>query len=150
MKKIAMGSDHGAFEFKSKAIPYLESLGYEVEDFGPYEDGAVDYPDFVYPAVKSVTEGKNDLGIVMCGSGIGASIVANKVKGARAALVFDPEIAKVTREHNNSNVLVLGPRFASDEVLFEIIDGFLNTEFSGDERHVTRINKITEVEENER
>ena len=150
MKKIAMGSDHAAYEFKAKAIDYLQEKGYTVEDFGPYTDASVDYPDFVYPAVKSVTEGKNDLGIVMCGSGIGASIVANKVNGARAALVYDPEIAKVTREHNDSNVLVLGPRFSSDVDLYKIMDNFLETEFSNDERHIKRIDKITGVEENER
>ena len=150
MKKIAMGSDHAAFEFKAKAKVYLEDKGFIVEDFGPYEEGAVDYPDFVYPAVKSVVEDKNDIGIVMCGSGIGASIVANKVNGARAALVYDPEIAKTTREHNDSNVLVLGPRISSEEDLYKIIDNFLATDFSNDERHVKRINKIKEVEVNER
>ena len=150
MKKIAMGSDHAAFEFKTKAKAYLEEKGFTVEDFGPYEEGAVDYPDFVYPAVKSVVEDKNDLGIVMCGSGIGASIVANKVNGARAALVYDPEVAKTTREHNDSNVLVLGPRISSEEDLYKIIDNFLATDFSNEERHVKRINKIKEVEVNER
>lgn len=150
MKKIAMGSDHAAFEFKAKAIKYLEAKGYEVEDFGPYTEESVDYPDFVYPAVKSVVTDKNDVGIVMCGSGIGASIVANKVVGARAALVYDAEMAKVTREHNDTNILVVGPRFTEDEVLFEIMDNFLNTEFSNDERHVKRIEKIKGVEDLER
>lgn len=150
MIKIAMGSDHAAFEFKAKAIEYLKSKGFEVEDFGPYKEGAVDYPDYVYPAVKSVVQEKNDLGIVMCGSGIGASIVANKVNGARAALVYDPEIAKTTREHNDANVLVLGPRISSEEDLYKIIDNFLSTDFSNDERHIKRIEKIKGVEANER
>lgn len=150
MKKIAMGSDHAAFEFKAKAKTYLENKGYEVEDFGPFEEGAVDYPDFVYPAVKSVVENDDTVGIVMCGSGIGASIVANKVNGARAALVYDPEVAKTTREHNDSNVLVLGPRISSEEDLFKMIDNFLETDFSNDERHIQRIDKIKGVEANER
>ncbi|NLC33736.1 MAG: RpiB/LacA/LacB family sugar-phosphate isomerase [Erysipelothrix sp.] len=150
MKKISMGSDHAAFEFKGKAIKYLEAKGYEVEDFGPFTEGAVDYPDFVYPAVKNVVDHDDTIGIVMCGSGIGANIVANKVVGARAALVYDPEIAKTTREHNDSNVLVLGPRFTSEENLYAIIDNFLNTEFSNDERHIKRIEKIKGVEANER
>lgn len=150
MKKIAVGSDHGAFEFKSKLVPYLEAKGYEVEDFGPFTDDAVDYPDFVYPAVKSVADATNDIGIVMCGSGIGASIVANKVNGIRAALVYDPEVAKLTREHNDSNVLVVGARLSEDADLFAIVDNFLATDFTHDERHNKRIEKIKGVEANER
>lgn len=150
MKKIAMGSDHAAFEFKAKAVAHLKEKGYDVKDFGPYEEGAVDYPDFVYPAAKAVADGQYDLGIVMCGSGIGANIVANKVNGIRAALVYDPEVAKTTREHNDSNVLVLGPRLTSDEDLFAIIDNFLATDFSNEERHIKRIEKIKGVEANER
>ncbi len=150
MKKIALGSDHAAYEFKAKAIKYLEEKGYEVEDFGPYEEGSVDYPDFVYPASKSVADHKNEIGIVMCGTGIGANIVANKVNGVRAALVYDPEVAKTTREHNDSNVLVLGPRITSEDDLFAIIDNFLATDFSNDARHERRIEKIKGVEANER
>lgn len=150
MRKIAVGCDHAAYEFKEKAVAYLKKKGYQVEDFGTYSEESVDYPDYIYPAVKSVSESKNDIGIVMCGSGIGASITANKVKDIRAALVYDPEIAKITREHNNSNVLVLGPRFTKDEVLFEIMDNWLSTDFSNDPRHNRRIEKLAEVEENER
>lgn len=150
MRKIAVGCDHAAYEFKEKAVKYLKDQGFEVEDFGTYSEESVDYPDYIYPAVKSVMDNKNDVGIVMCGTGIGANITANKVKGARAALVYDPEIAKVTREHNDSNVLVLGPRFTKESDLFEIIDNWLNTEFSNDPRHIRRIEKLAGVEENER
>ena len=150
MRKIAVGCDHAAYEFKEKAVKYLKDKGFEVEDFGTYSNDSVDYPDYIYPAVKSITDKKNDVGIVMCGTGIGANITANKVKGARAALVYDPEIAKVTREHNDSNILVLGPRFTKESVLFEIIDNWLNTEFSNDPRHLRRIEKLAGVEENER
>lgn len=150
MKKIAMGSDHAAYEFRLKAIEYLKAKGYEVEDFGTYSEESADFPDYVYPAVKSVADKKNDIGIVMCGSGIGASIVANKVNGIYASLVYDPEIAKITREHNDTNVLVLGPRFTEEEVLFKIIDNWLETDFSNDQRHQHRIKKVMEVEANER
>lgn len=150
MRKIAVGCDHAAFEFKEKAVEYLKSKGYEVEDFGTYSDESVDYPDFIYPAVKSVMDNRNDIGIVMCGSGIGASITANKVKGARAALVYDPEIAKITREHNDSNILVLGPRYTEEDVLYKIIDNWLDTDYSSDPRHDRRIKKVAEVEDNER
>lgn len=150
MRKIAVGCDHAAFEFKEKAVDYLREKGYEVEDYGTDSNESVDYPDYIYPAVKSVMDKKNDIGIVMCGTGIGANITANKVRGARAALVYDPEIAKVTREHNDSNILVLGPRFTKEEVLFEIIDNWLETDFSNDPRHIKRIEKVAEVEENER
>ena len=150
MRKIAVGCDHAAYEFKEKAVKYLKDKGFEVEDFGTYSNDSVDYPDYIYPAVKSVMDKKNDVGIVMCGTGIGANITANKVKGARAALVYDPEIAKVTREHNDSNILVLGPRFTKESVLFEIIDNWLETEYSNDERHNKRIAKIARIEENER
>lgn len=150
MRKIAVGCDHAAFEFKEKAVKHLKDKGYEVEDFGTYSDESVDYPDFIYPAVKSVIDNKNDIGIVMCGSGIGASITANKVKGARAALVYDPEIAKITREHNDSNILVLGPRHTNEDVLFKIMDNWLSTDYSNDPRHNRRIKKVAEVEDNER
>lgn len=150
MRKIAVGCDHAAFEFKEKAVRYLKDKGYEVEDFGTYSNESVDYPDFIYPAVKSVMNKKNDIGIVMCGSGIGANITANKVKGARAALVYDPEIAKITRQHNDSNILVLGPRHTDEDILYKIIDNWLNTDYSNDPRHDRRIEKIAEVEDNER
>ncbi|NLC54913.1 MAG: ribose 5-phosphate isomerase B [Erysipelothrix sp.] len=150
MRKIAVGCDHAAFAFKEKAVKYLREKGYEVEDFGTYSEASVDYPDYIYPAAKSVADGKNDIGIVMCGSGIGASITANKVKGIRASLVYDPEIAKITREHNDANVLVLGPRFSEEKTLYKIIDNWLDTDFSNDPRHIKRINKLSEVEEHER
>lgn len=150
MRKIAVGCDHAAFEFKEKAVRYLKDKGYEVEDFGTYSNESVDYSDFIYPAVKSVMNKKNDIGIVMCGSGIGANITANKVKGARAALVYDPEIAKITRQHNDSNILVLGPRHTDEDILYKIIDNWLNTDYSNDPRHDRRIEKIAEVEDNER
>ena len=148
--RIAISSDHGGFEHKQLLIEAIKAMGHTVEDFGVYADESVDYPDFIYPAAKSVASNSNDLGIIICGTGIGASIVANKVRGIRCALVTSVEVAQLTREHNDSNVLVLGPRFTSEENLYAIIDNFLNTEFSNDERHIKRIEKIKGVEANER
>lgn len=144
--KVSIGCDHGAYEFKEKAVKHLEEKGYEVIDFGTNSPDSVDYPDFAAPAAAAVVDGQADLGIVMCGTGIGASIAANKVKGVRCALVSDAETAKVTREHNDSNVLALGARNTDEDVLFAIIDNWLSEPFSNDERHIRRINKISELE----
>lgn len=148
--KIAIASDHGAFEHKEALIRHLRDQGHQVEDFGAYDNQAVDYPDTAYPASLSVANGTNDLGIVLCGTGIGASIVANKVKGIRCALVYDPEIAKITRQHNDSNVLASGGRIVTPQQLIEIADAWLNTPFSQEARHQNRIDKISQVEAKER
>ena len=109
----------------------------------------MDYPDTVYPACCSVADRSNDFGIVLCGTGIGASIVANKVKGVRCALVYDPKVAEISRQHNDTNVLALGGRLTSVAVALEIVDKWLSTSFSQDERHKVRIDKISKIEETE-
>ena len=143
---IALACDHGAFEHKEALKKHLIEKGYTVKDFGAHSPDSVDYPDTVAPACEYVASHPESLGIVMCGTGIGASIVANKVKGIRCALVYDEEIAKITREHNNSNVLASGGRVVSVDKMLAIADAWLSTDFSHDARHQRRIDKITKVE----
>jgi len=145
--KIAIACDHGAFTHKEVLKKHLEEKGYEVLDFGTCSEDSMDYPDTVYPAAKSVANQDVDFGIVMCGTGIGASIVANKVKGVRCSLIHDVKLAAITREHNNSNVLAIGARVVNEEEMLEIVKLWLTTPFSFDKRHVQRLNKITEIEE---
>lgn len=147
--KIAVACDHGGFETKEKLVEVMKQLGHEVEDFGVYSDASEDYPDYAYPAAKSVAEGRNDKGVLVCGTGIGVSIVANKVRGIRCALVTSPEVARLTREHNDSNVLALGGRTTPYELNCEIMKVWLETPFSEDARHERRICKITDVEDKE-
>ncbi|MFV0381093.1 MAG: ribose 5-phosphate isomerase B [Breznakia sp.] len=144
--KIAVACDHGAFEYKERVKSIVIEMGYEVEDFGCYDKTSIDYPDVIYPAAKSVAQGKNDLGIVLCGTGIGASISANKVKGIRCALVSDIFSAHTTKEHNDSNVLALGQRVVGESIMEEIVRTWLQTPFSQDERHKKRIQKVKEIE----
>lgn len=145
--KIALACDHGAFTHKEALKKHLEEKGYEVIDFGTCSEDSMDYPDTVYPAAKAVAHHDADYGIVMCGTGIGASIVANKVHGIRCSLVNDVKLAAITREHNNSNVLAMGGRVVSIEEMLEIADTWLTTPFSFGVRHIQRINKIAEIEE---
>lgn len=147
--KIAIACDHGAYEHKEALKLHLTQQGHELIDFGGFSASAVDYPDTVYPACKAVSSNQVDAGIVMCGTGIGASIVANKVKGIRCALVYDPEVAKITRLHNDTNVLAMGGRLVSVDEAIIIADAWLNTDFSLEERHQNRINKITDIESKE-
>lgn len=144
--KIAMACDHGAFEYKEELKEMLINMGHEVEDFGCHDTKSVDYPDMIYPAVKSVADGKNDKGVILCGTGIGASITANKVKGIRCALVSDCFSAKATREHNDTNVLAMGQRVIGIELAKEITRIWVNTPFSEDERHARRIQKVMDIE----
>lgn len=141
MKNIAIGSDHAGFKLKNDLIVELLELGYEVQDFGPDDSNSVDYPDYAHPVANSVVEGENQLGILICGSGIGVSISANRHKGVRAALCWDEEIATLSRQHNNANVLCLPARFLSKAKAIKITTAFLNTEFEGG-RHERRIEKI--------
>lgn len=145
--KIAMASDHGGYDHKEKIKVKLEALGYTIEDFGVYSEESQDYPDFVYPACKSVVSGENERAIIVCGTGIGASIVANKVRGIRCALVTNTESAKLTREHNDSNVIALAGRTTDFETNWESTKIWLETPFSGGERHKNRIEKITKIED---
>lgn len=147
--KIAVAADHGGFTHKELLKEKLIEWGYEVEDFGTQGEDSVDYSDFVYPAAKAVSEGRADKGIIFCGTGIGASITANKVNGIRCALVNDVTVAEVTRLHNDSNVLAMGGRVISEDTMLKIASVWLNTPFSEDVRHQRRIQKIAEIEKAE-
>lgn len=140
-KKIAIGGDHAGYEYKKKLVNKLEALGYEVKDFGPFSDASVDYPDYVHPLSTALEEGKFDLGIVICGSGNGVAITANKYQGIRAALCWNVELAALARQHNNANVLAIPARFIAYELAEEITETFLTTDFEGG-RHLNRVNKI--------
>ncbi len=143
--KIALGCDHGGYQHKEAIKEFLEGKGFTVTDFGIKEVHSVDYPDIALPVAKSVSEGENEMGILVCGTGIGMSLAANKVKGIRAAVCSDHFSAKYTRLHNNSNILCLGGRVIGIGTALELVDLFVSTEFEGG-RHQARIDKITEIE----
>jgi len=145
--RIHIGSDHAGLELKSSLVEYLTSKGHEVKDHGPYEyDALDDYPDFCIPAAQATVKDKGSLGIVLGGSGNGEQIAANKVKGVRAALAWSVETAKLAKEHNDANVVGIGGRMHSLDECKEIIDAFIETPFSNDERHIRRIKKITKFD----
>ncbi|MCC9165424.1 ribose 5-phosphate isomerase B [Pontibacter harenae] len=139
--KIAIGGDHAGFTYKAMLKTVLEELGHTIQDFGPDSDASVDYPDHVHPLAKAVVNKEADLGVLICGSGNGVAITANKHQGVRAALCWQPEIAALARSHNNANVLCIPARFVSEEVAKEMLRVFLETEFEGG-RHQNRVNKI--------
>ncbi len=139
---IAIGSDHGGYDLKDGVKKHLLSKGFEVKDMGTHSKDACDYPDIAKVVTTAVNEKDCDFGILICGTGIGISIAANKVKGIRAALVHDVFSAKATREHNDANILCMGARVLGEGLALEIVDTFLKTEFSNDKRHINRINKI--------
>lgn len=139
---IAIGSDHGGFDLKEMVIAHLKERGMEVKDVGCYDKSSCDYPVYGRAVAQAVAGGECERGIVICTTGIGISITANKVKGIRAALCTDPLMAKLTRLHNNSNVLALGAGIIGPNLAIEIVDNFLDTDFSGDERHQRRIDGI--------
>ncbi|MEO1783658.1 ribose 5-phosphate isomerase B [Thermodesulfobium sp. 4217-1] len=143
--KISIATDHGAFDLKNEIKSYFESIGHEVIDFGCFSDESVDYPPIIAKAASAVSTGRCERGIVLCGSGIGASIVANKINGIRCALVYAPELARLSREHNNANMIALGGRFTDFDAAKELVDIFLNTEFQGG-RHLRRVEQIMELE----
>ena len=140
-KQVAIGSDHAGFELKQAVAGHLQSAGYKVLDFGTNSKDSCDYPDYARQVAQAVSRGEVSRGIICCGSGIGVSIVANKVRKVRAALVHDKEQAALSRQHNNANVLCLAGRSTSLESLPQIIDTWLNTEFEGG-RHERRVHKI--------
>ena len=144
MTKIAIGSDHGGFEYKSKIIDYLKSHNFEYEDMGTYDTNSCDYPIIAKKVAQKVVDGDADKGILICGTGIGMSIAANKVKGIRAALCSDTFSARATRAHNNSNILCLGERITGTGLALDIVEIWLNTDFQGG-RHEIRINKFWEI-----
>ncbi len=142
--KIAIASDHGGFELKEHLIKFLETEGIEVNDLGTYSDESVDYPVFGSSCALKVAQGKADRGIVICGTGIGISIAANKVKGIRCALCTSPEMAELTRKHNDANMLALGGRITDTETAIQITKAWLETEFEGG-RHQRRVDMLNEM-----
>ena len=144
--KIAIGCDHGALALKNKLVSYLEGKGNEVKDFGTYTNASCDYPEFAAAAAKAVASGECEKGIVLCTTGIGVSISANKVDGIRCALLSDVWSAKMTRLHNDTNVMALGAGVVGENQALEIVDTWLGTEFSGAERHQRRIDKVMALE----
>lgn len=143
--KVALGCDHGGYHLKNDIIKHLESKNIEVKDFGTYSTESCDYPDYALKVAEEVASKNYDFGILICGTGIGISIAANKVPGIRAALCSDTFSAHATREHNDANILALGARVVGPGLALDIVDTFLNAKFEGD-RHINRINKISQIE----
>lgn len=139
---VAIGCDHGGFDLKQEILEFLDSKGIEYKDFGTYSKDSVDYPEYAKAVSQSVLDGECDKGILICGTGIGISITANKIKGIRAALCHDCFSAEATRLHNDANVLAMGGRVVGAELAKKIVDTFLSTPFSNDERHQRRIDKM--------
>lgn len=144
--KIVMGADHAGYRLKDELKPLIESMGHEIIDVGCHCGDSVDYPDYALEACNKVVSGEADKGILICGTGIGMTIAANKIPGIRCALVHDTFSAKATREHNDSNVLALGERVIGPGLAQDIVSIWLQTEFSNAERHQNRVNKVTEIE----
>lgn len=138
---LALGSDHAGFQYKEKIKAYLNQKGYQFHDFGTFSEESADYPDFAHPVASAVETGKNSLGILVCGSGNGVCMTANKHAGIRAALCWNEELATLARSHNNANVICLPARFISEEQALAIIAAFLNATFEGG-RHERRVKKI--------
>ncbi len=144
--KIAIGCDHGALALKNKMVARLQEQGHTVTDFGTYTLDSCDYPDFAGAAAKAVAAGECDRGVVLCTTGIGVSIAANKVKGIRCALLSDLKSAEMTRLHNDTNMMALGAAVVEESLAMEILNVWLNTEFSGEARHQRRIDKVMTLE----
>ena len=144
--KIAIGCDHGALALKNKLVSHLEKSGYEVKDFGTYTADSCDYPDFAAAAAKAVASGECEKGIVLCTTGIGVSISANKIHGIRCALLHDVWSAKMTRAHNDTNMMAMGAAVTGKMLALEIVDTWLGTEFSGEAKHQRRIDKVMALE----
>ena len=140
--KIVIGADHGGYILKNQIVEHLQKAGHDIEDCGTHNSDSVDYPHFAKAVTSAVTESKAELGILVCGSGIGMSMAANKVNGIRAALCFNAYMGRMTRAHNNANVLILGARTLGIEIARDCLGVFLNTKFDG-ERHQRRIDKIS-------
>ena len=145
---IALACDHGAFDLKHAIMKHLDEKGLAYKDFGCYDKTSCDYPDFAGPAAKAVASGECDRGIVVCTTGIGVSITANKVKGIRCALLSDVMSARLTREHNDTNMMAIGAGVTGEMLALEIVDTWLGTEFSHAERHQRRIDKVMALENN--
>ena len=144
-RRIPIAADHGAFELKQRIIEHLEKAGFEPVDMGVHEEKSVDYPDFAAKVAEAVSGGEYDRGVLLCGTGIGMAIAANKVPGIRAALVHDNYTARMSRLHNDSNILVMGGRVIGVAVALDIVDAWLATPYEGG-RHARRLDKITAIE----
>jgi ribose 5-phosphate isomerase B len=140
--KVAIGSDHAGFLLKEKLKTYLEQKGFFVKDFGAFSEDRADYPDFAHPVANSVERGELDFGVIMCGTGNGINMAANKHKGIRAALCWNADIAALARQHNDANILTLPARCITEEEAKKCVDAFFNTPFEGG-RHTDRVNKIS-------
>jgi len=144
--KIALGADHAGYPLKQHLLSVLTEQGHEVIDLGTDSTDSVDYPDFAAAVARSVAAGEADRGIIVCGSGAGASIAANKIKGVRSAVAHDTYTAHQAVEHDDMNVLALGSRVVGEAVAEELVDAYLSAEFTGEERHVRRLNKVLDLE----
>lgn len=144
--KIAIGNDHVGIELKPVIVAYLQDLGHEVDDFGAFSNERTDYPEYGKKVAESVAAGKSDLGILICGSGVGISILANKVNGIRAVVCSEPYSAKLSREHNNTNILAFGSRVVGAELAKMIVQNWLDAEFEGG-RHAKRVEMIARIED---
>jgi len=142
VKTIAIGCDHAGFPYKDRIVSMLDQKGYTILDFGTHSENSVDYPDFVHPTASSIEKEEADLGILLCGSGNGVAITANKHQKVRAALCWQNDIAQLARQHNDANIVCIPVRFISENLALSIIDIFINTEFEGG-RHARRVGKIT-------
>lgn len=138
---IALGGDHAGFHLKEKVKVWLKEMGYKVKDYGPSSDDSVDYPDQIHPLARAIEKGEHQTGIIMCGSGNGVSMTANKYQGIRAALCWEPELARLARAHNDANVLAMPARFIDEATAAATVDIFMKTPFEGG-RHVSRVKKI--------
>ena len=138
---IALGGDHAGFHLKEKVKTWLEKMGYQVKDYGPFSDESADYPDYIHPLARAIEKGAHHFGIIMCGSGNGVSMTANKYQGIRAALCWEPELARLARAHNDANVLAMPARFIDEGTASAVVDVFMKTGFEGG-RHVSRVEKI--------
>ena len=143
---LAIGSDHGGFSLKTEIIKFLKKKGIEYKDFGACDGRSVDYPDYGQAVAEAIMNRECDRGIIICGTGIGISISANKVPGIRAAVCTDTFMARMSREHNDANILALGERVLGVGIALDIVDVWLNTEFAGSGRHKTRVDKISGIE----
>lgn len=141
VKTIAIGCDHAGFEYKQALVQYLETAGYQVHDFGTHSADSVDYPDFAHPTAQDVADGHAEGGILICGSGNGVAMTANKHQSVRCALAWEPEIARLARTHNNANMVAIPARFVSIETATAILETFLQTDFEGG-RHEARVKKM--------
>ena len=148
MSRVAIGSDHAGFALKAQLADHLRSQGHEVDDLGTHSEESVDYPDFGAAVAHAVVDGPADYGVCVCGTGIGISIAANKVKGARAAVVHDVTSARLARQHNDANVVCVGARLTGPQVAADALDTFLSTDFEGG-RHQRRIDRISAIEATE-